>query len=95
MSSKYLEELLNLPVQTNMRFTPPTVSSSDVVSTVVDMMIKENIGTIIVVEQDRSVGIITEKDVLERVIKPEKDLEFTLAGDVMSKPSSRSKPITR
>ena len=86
MSSKYLEELLSLPVQTNMRFTPPTVSPSDVVSTVVDMMIRENIGAIIVVDQDKPVGIITERDVLEKVVKLEKDLEITSAGDVMSKP---------
>jgi CBS domain-containing protein len=86
LSSKYLEELLNLPVQTNMRLTPPTVSPSDVISTVVDMMIKENIGAIIVVDQDKPVGIITERDVLEKVVKTEKNLELMTAGEVMSQP---------
>lgn len=86
MSSKYLEELLNLPVQTNMRLTPPTISASDPISIAVDKMIKENIGAVIIVEKNQPVGIITEKDVLERVVKPQKDLGLTLAQEVMSKP---------
>ena len=86
MSSKYLEELLNLPVQTNMRLMPPTVTASETVSIVVEKMIKENIGAVIIVEKDQPVGIITEKDVLEKVVKPQKDLGLTLAQEVMSKP---------
>jgi len=86
LSSKYLEELLNLPVQINMRLTPPTISASDPISIAVDKMIKENIGAVIIVEKDQPVGIITEKDVLERVVKPQKDLGLTLAQEVMSKP---------
>jgi len=49
-------------------------------------MIKDNIGAVVVVEKGRPVGIITEKDLLEKVIKPLKDMDLTLAGDTMSKP---------
>jgi glycosyltransferase involved in cell wall biosynthesis/predicted transcriptional regulator len=82
----YLAELLRLPVHTNLRLTPPTVSLLDPVSTVVDMMIEEDIGAVVAMEENRPVGIITEKDVLERIIKPQKDFEKTLVKDVMSKP---------
>jgi len=84
--NSYLGELLRLPVQTNMRLTPPTVSPLDLVSTVMDVMIEEDIGAIVAVDEGQPVGIITERDVLERVIKPQKDFELTLVKDVMSKP---------
>ena len=86
MSSKYLDEILKLPVQTNMRLEPPTVSASEPVSSVVDKMVKGNIGAVVVMEESNLVGMITEKDVLERVVKTGKDLGTTLARDVMSKP---------
>lgn len=49
-------------------------------------MIKENTGAIVVLEEEHPLGIVTEKDVLERVIKAKKDFETTLVKDVMSKP---------
>jgi CBS domain-containing protein len=49
-------------------------------------MVKEDIGAIIVEEEGRPVGMITEKDVLDRVIASEKDLYETKAKDIMSKP---------
>lgn len=78
--------LLGLPVRTNMKPDPPTVSVSGPVSRVVDLMIRENVGAIIALEDWQPVGIITEKDVLERVIQDEKDLELTPVRDVMSTP---------
>lgn len=82
----YLDDLLNLPVHTNMKLDPPTLSVADPVSALVDTMVKENIGAVVAVEDGRPVGIITERDVLERVIKPHRDFELTLVGDVMSTP---------
>jgi len=78
--------LLGLPVRTNMKADPPTVSVSGPVSTVVDLMIRENVGAVIALEDGQPIGIITEKDVLERVIKNERDLEMTLVRDAMSSP---------
>ena len=69
-----------------MRFEPIAVSMSDSATTLVEKMIKDNIGAVVVVEKGRPVGIITEKDLLEKVIKPLKDMDLTLAGDMMSKP---------
>ncbi|MFH0849011.1 MAG: CBS domain-containing protein, partial [archaeon] len=85
-SASYLKEVLGLSVETNMRSEPPTVSLLDTTSIVMDLMTRENVGSIVVVENNRPVGIITEKDVLERVIRAGKNPELTSARDVMSKP---------
>ena len=49
-------------------------------------MITEDIGAVIVIEKERPIGIITEKDILDRIVTPGKDVYNTLAKDVMSKP---------
>jgi glycosyltransferase involved in cell wall biosynthesis/CBS domain-containing protein len=82
----YLKEVLSLSVETNMRPAPPTVATLDAISTVMDLMTKENVGSIVAVENNQPVGIITEKDILQRVIRAGKSLELTLVRDVMSKP---------
>jgi glycosyltransferase involved in cell wall biosynthesis/CBS domain-containing protein len=85
-TGSYLKDVLSLPLETNMRAAPPTVSALDTVSTVMDLMEKENVGSIVAVENNLPVGIITEKDMLQRVIRPGKDLELTRVRDVMSEP---------
>ena len=77
---------LNLPVSVNMRQPPVTVSPSDTVSNLMFKMINENIGAVVVVDEEKAVGIITEKDILDRVIISGKDVYKTKAKDVMSKP---------
>ncbi|UCH02746.1 MAG: CBS domain-containing protein [Candidatus Bathyarchaeota archaeon] len=86
MSSKYLDDILSLPVQTNMRRMSPTISPSDSVSLAVNEMVKNNIGAVIVVIDSKPVGIITERDVLGKVVQPLKDMDQTLVKDVMSEP---------
>ena len=52
----YLDDLLNLPVHTNMKLDPPTLSVADPVSALVDTMVKENIGAVVAVEDGRPVA---------------------------------------
>jgi CBS domain-containing protein len=49
-------------------------------------MNKMDIGSVVIVDQDRPVGIITESDIVRRVIAEERDLKTTKAKDVMSSP---------
>ena len=86
LPSSYLGALLRLPVQNNMKTDPPTASPHDPASKVVELMIRENVGAVIVLDDKEPVGIITEKDILERIIKPERSLESTLVEDIMSQP---------
>jgi CBS domain-containing protein len=48
-------------------------------------MVQSNIGAVLVVEKERPVGIITERDVLERAIM-NKNVYKTTAKEVMSHP---------
>ena len=80
------DDILNSPVSLSMRRRIITVSQDDPVSGLTYMMVKEDIGAVVVIEEGRPVGIITEKDILERVVQPGNNIFKTLAKDVMSKP---------
>jgi CBS domain-containing protein len=80
-------EVMKLRVEANMRENPPRVRPSDPISVVIEKMLGEDIGAIIVIERDETpVGIITEKDLIERVVEPNRDIDVTLVQEVMSKP---------
>lgn len=53
---------------------------------VVEEMNKHRIASILVVEGGKPVGVITERDILQRVIEKNKSLDYTKAEDVMSSP---------
>lgn len=80
------DKILSSPVSVSMRKKPAAVPPSEPVSSLSYTMIRENIGAVVVIDQGTPVGIITEKDILERVLTPGKDVYKTLAKDVMSEP---------
>ncbi len=65
---------------------PATVSLSERATDVTYKMVVSDIGAVIVVQRGNPVGMITERDVLERVLMAKKDMYNTQAKDVMSKP---------
>lgn len=69
-----------------MRSPPVKVLFSDTVATVIDKMSTYDIGAVIVEMGGKPVGIITEKDILNRVIRAGKNPALTYAHEVMSKP---------
>ncbi|MBN1682028.1 CBS domain-containing protein [Candidatus Bathyarchaeota archaeon] len=85
MSLEGLIKELNSPVKDCMRI-PVTVAPTESVSTVLSNMVVKDIGAVIVVDKGKPVGIITEKDVLERVIMQNKNVYFTTAKEIMSQP---------
>ncbi|UCG45496.1 MAG: CBS domain-containing protein, partial [Candidatus Bathyarchaeota archaeon] len=52
----------------------------------VERMNKHEIGCLVVLEKGQYAGILTERDVLKRVVARGQNPEKTLVGDVMSKP---------
>ena len=82
-AASYSKKILGLPVETGMR-PALTVSSIDFVSTVMDLMTRENAGSVVVLEENKPVGIVTEGDVLQRVIKSGRDPELTVVSSIMS-----------
>jgi len=56
------------------------------VQDVADLMNKHQIGCVIIVDKGESLGIITERDMIKRVICKEKATDNLRAMDIMSKP---------
>ena len=52
----------------------------------VKLMNQYEIGCLIVSKEGEAVGIVTERDVLKRVISKSKDAEWTKVSEIMSKP---------
>jgi len=65
---------------------PVCVDKSINISTLADMMSKKNVEAVIIVENDEPIGIITEKDLLSKVLAKRLNPEETKAEDIMSKP---------
>jgi CBS domain-containing protein len=63
-----------------------TVDSDYTVKHAVNIMNRVGIGSVIVLEEGRVVGILTERDILKRVVALAKDPEKTFVQDVMSMP---------
>jgi len=85
LASEYPDAVLNAPIDRNVRRNVTIVFPSDSISKLVENMIDDDIGAAVVVEGDRSIGIVTEKDVLERVLLLEKNIHQTIVEDVMTK----------
>jgi len=49
------------------------------------LMAKHNIGSVIVVEKDRAKGIITERDIVRKIVAEERSMD-TKCSDIMSHP---------
>jgi CBS domain-containing protein len=69
-----------------MRSPPVTALFSDSVSSIVDKMIVNNIGAIIIISGGSPVGIITERDIVEKVAKASRDPGKIRADEIMSSP---------
>lgn len=85
-SDSYLDALLELPVISSMNFNPPVVSRLESVTTIIELIIRYNIGAVIIAENDAPIGIITEKDIIERVLNVGKNVESTTAKEIMTVP---------
>lgn len=85
MSREELVRELEAPVRVCMR-KPITCTPEDSISSLLAKMVIHDIGAIIVVKKEVPIGIITEKDILERGILKDKDVYKTQANEIMSTP---------
>jgi len=69
-----------------------TVEAEATVQEAVDLMNKHEIGCLIVVLKEKPVGIITERDMLKRVLAQSKDPEKIKVSEIMSAPLIIGKP---
>jgi len=71
-----------------------TAKTEDTVLRVAGVMNKHEIGCVIITENEKPVGILTERDILKRVVLKRKDPVETAVGEVMSKPLVTVRPQT-
>jgi len=75
-----------LQVRDAMSMSVKTVRVDDTVLEAVKKMNKFRIGSVVVMNANRPVGIITERNVLQRIVEPGMDPEVVKARDIMSAP---------
>jgi len=71
-----------------------TIEPSKPVKRAAELMDKHDIGCLIVVEEGKPIGIITERDMLKRVLLQFRDPRITRVSDIMSTPLMVSTPET-
>ena len=71
-----------------------TIDCSASVKQVAGLMDKYDIGCLVVLKEGKPAGIVTERDMLRRVLLQSKDPETTNVSDVMSEPLISSNPQT-
>ncbi|MBE0512252.1 CBS domain-containing protein [Candidatus Bathyarchaeota archaeon] len=69
-----------------------TVEEKTTIKKAVELMNKHEIGCLIVVKRGKPAGIVTERDMLKRVLLESKDPEKTKVNEIMSKPLIVGKP---
>jgi CBS domain-containing protein len=77
---------LKASVDSVMRSPPVSALFSDTVSFIVEKMISSNIGAVIIMSGGSPVGIVTERDVMEKVVRSRKDPDKIRAQEIMSSP---------
>lgn len=77
---------LKASVESVMRSPPVTALVSDSIATAAEKMVSNNIGAIIIISGGVPAGIVTERDMVEKVIRARKDPSKTRTQDVMSSP---------
>jgi len=75
-----------------MRSPVITVNSEASVKEAAEIMARKRIGCIIVTERDTPVGIVTERDILEKVVAPGLDSATTTMREIMSHPLITVRP---
>lgn len=68
------------------RMPVPTVDPSDHVSKIASLMVSCNIGAVIVVRETEPLGIVTEKDLIRKVIYAQKSAQDIVAQEIMKAP---------
>jgi len=77
---------LKAAVESIMRAPPVSALFSDPVSSVVEKMVSNNIGAVIIMSGGVPAGIVTERDIVEKLVRVNKDANKTRAQDIMSSP---------
>jgi len=81
-------------VQDIMSKNVKTSEESESLYSVAGMMKKSNISTVIITKQGKPIGIITERDMAQKVVAAGLDVKKTIAKQIMSSPIQAITPDT-
>jgi sugar-specific transcriptional regulator TrmB/CBS domain-containing protein len=79
-------EISEISSQAGMKLPTVEVLSAETVSEVVDKMFQNKVGSILITENHKPVGIITDRDLLKEVVENEKDPRKTVIKDLKYTP---------
>jgi len=68
------------------RVPVPTVLATEHISEIAKIMINQNVGAVVVTRDYEPLGIITEKDILKRMLLANKGLNEAVAQEIMTSP---------
>ena len=85
---------LSLQVKDVMVTNLITIDASASVKQAAELMDKHDIGCLIIINYGNPVGIITERDLMRRVLLKKRDLDKTEVGNIMSAPLITAQPQT-
>ena len=69
-----------------------TIDADETVKKAVAVMNKEEIGCLIVTKREKAVGIVTERDMLNRVLAQSRNPELTRVSEIMTAPLIVAEP---
>ncbi len=78
MSNAFIGSIARIPVPT----VPPTTSIIKVAS----IMANQNIGAVVVTKDSEVIGIVTERDIISRVVSAKRELNDVVAQEIMTTP---------
>ena len=81
-----MTELPSQVVGSIARISVPSIDPSTPVSQIATLMMGQNIGAVIVTNNVEVLGIVTERDIINRVALGKKDLYGLVAQDIMTSP---------
>ncbi len=75
----------DIPVSEVMSFPVITATKDTTIYDIANIMTENNIGAVVIVENNKPIGIVTERDIIKRVVSKNLKPKDVLAEEVMSK----------
>ena len=85
-TSEKPSSLSRIAVGSIARMPVPTVNRSETVSEIASLMVNGNIGAVIVMRDNEPLGIVTERDLVRKVIYAGRDAREIVAQEIMTSP---------
>ena len=91
--NRFSEESLHVPISAlHRRKTAITIAPDATIRTAIDRMVEAGVGCVSVIENGKFAGILTERDILNRVAPEFRDIDRRCVAEVMTRGAKRIAP---